>query len=190
MSGKGYASIPQDGEGSSHEPLLSSRKEPSHVKRFELFIRRNFYHILTLATITIILIILAIYTIIPETSVFPSEKNPQIIKTGVSELTMQQGRDKCFAIKSRSKEKNSPNQKRAKNPRAEPTQEPILIKNAVVWDGQGEILNNVDIYIKNGVIRQVEHGIKLEDSENVKVIDAAGHVVGPGLVDMHRYINF
>lgn len=186
MSGKGYASIPQDGEGSSNEPLLSSRKEPSLLKRFELFVRRNFYHILTLCTVAIILIILAVYTLIPETSLLPSNKHPQIIKSGVSEFTMEQGREKCLAIKSRPKEKNLPNQKRAKNPRAESTQQPILIKNAVVWDGQGEILNDVDIYVENGVIRQVEAGIKLKDFKNVKVIDAAGHVVGPGLVDMHR----
>lgn len=189
MSGNGYSSIPQNGEGSSQEPLLSSsRKEASLLKRFELFVRRNFYHILTISTIVIILAILAIYTLIPETSVSPNDKLASIMKSGVSDLTMEQGRAKCHAIQSRPREKNLPNTKRARNPRAESTQGPILIKNAVVWDGQGEILDGVDIYIEGGVIRQVGK-FKLDSNEGVKEIDAAGHVVSPGLVDMHRYVN-
>jgi hypothetical protein len=192
MSGKGYASIPENGEGSSHDPLLSTaKKQPNlkdRLKQAELFVHRNFLHILTLVTIAIILIVLAIYTFVPETSILPNERSPRTVKAGVSELTMEAGRGKCEAIKSRPREKNLPNAKRATNPRAEPGQKPILIKNAIVWDGQGEVLNNVDIYIRDGTIRQVEKDIKLEQSvlENVKVIDAAGHVVGPGLVDMHR----
>lgn len=184
MSGNGYASIPESGEGSSqNDPLIP--KETSHVKRVELFVRRHFYHILTLATIATILIILVVYTFLPDASVFPSEEYPHTVKSGVSEYTMYEGRAKCDAIKSRPKDKNLPNEKRA-NPRAESKQTPILIKNAIVWDGQGQILNNVDIYLENGVIRKVEKNIQLKSSENVKIIDAAGHVVGPGLVDMHR----
>lgn len=192
MSGKGYASIPENGEGSSHDPLFSTTGKPltlkDRVKQVELFIKRNVLHILALITIAAILVVLALYTFVPETSVFPNERYPHTVKSGVSELTMEAGRAKCEAIKSRPEEKNLPNAKRATNPRAEPNQKPILIKNAIVWDGRGEVLNDVDIYIKDGTIRQVEKNIKLEQSilENVKVINAAGHVVGPGLVDMHR----
>lgn len=184
MSGNGYASIPESGQGSSHnDPLII--KDLSPAKKLELYVRRHFYHILTIATIAVILITLAVYSILPDASIFPSEEYPHTVKSGVSEFTMDEGRAKCAAIKSRPRNKNLPNKKRA-NPRAEPKQTPILIKNAIVWDGQGEVLNNVDIYIDNGVISKVEKDIQLKDAENVKVIDAAGHVVGPGLVDMHR----
>ncbi|KAI7897106.1 uncharacterized protein EV154DRAFT_455231 [Mucor mucedo] len=187
MSGNGYSSIPESGEGSTHhDPLII--KDLSRAKKFELYVRRHFYHILALATIAIILITLAVYSVLPDSSIFPSEEYPHTIKSGVSEFTMDEGRAKCDAIKTRPRNKNLPNKKRA-NPRAEPKQIPILIKNAIVWDGQGEVLNNVDIYIKNGVISKVEKDIQLNDSENVKVIDAAGHVVGPGLVDMHSHMG-
>lgn len=184
MSGNGYSSIPESGEGSTHnDPLII--KDLSRAKKFELYVRRHLYHIIILAIIAIILITLAVYSILPDASIFPNEEYPHTVKSGVSEFTMDEGRAKCDAIKSRPRNKNLPNEKRA-NPRAEPKQTPILIKNAIVWDGQGEVLNNVDIFIKNGVISKVEKDIQLEDSKNVKVIDAAGHVVGPGLVDMHR----
>ncbi|KAI8063969.1 hypothetical protein BDF21DRAFT_347009 [Thamnidium elegans] len=140
-----------------------------------------------IAIIIFILFILAIYTLIPDTPLFPNDQYPATLKPGISEYTMEQGRIKCNAIQDRPRQKNLPNKNRA-NPRAEPNQIPILIKNAIVWDGQGEILNNVDIYIENGIINRIAKDIKLKNG-SVKVIDAAGHVVGPGLVDMHSHMG-
>lgn len=188
--GKGYSSIPENGGGSSqaqeNDPFII--KEPTFIKRTELFIRRHFYHIIMIIIILIILIILAISTLIPDAPLFPNDQYPSTVKSGVSEYTMNQGRAKCNALLTRPKQKNLPNSSRVTNPRSVSTQPPILIKNAIVWDGQGEILNNVDIYIEKGIIRKVAKDIQV--NEHTKVIDAAGHVVGPGLVDMHRYKDF
>jgi hypothetical protein len=186
----GYASIDDGGESSS-SPLLSSPKGKGltwndRINRFQHFIKRNLSHILVLFTIIVILFLLLVYTFLPESNMFPSkETHPQTIKLGVSETTMQAGRAKCESIQVRKRDQNKPNEKRT-NPRAEPLQKPILLKNAVVWDGQGNVLNGVDVYIENGVIRQVEKNIDLKDLSKVQVIDVAGHIVSPGLVDMHR----
>jgi len=42
----------------------------------------------------------------------------------------------------------------------------------------------VDVYMEDGIVQKVEKDVKV--AQHVKVIDVAGHVVGPGLVDMHR----
>lgn len=199
-----YASIVRDGqdarardgeEGSSSSPLLpSSRKGKElnwhdRLRRAQHFARRHLYHILTLFTVALLLIVLLVYTLLPDSSVFPSKEIhavPHPIQAGVSQLTMEKGRMQCQAIHTRKREKNTPNQGR-KNPRAEATQQPILLKNAVVWDGQGNVLKHVDVYVEDGIIQKVEKNIKIQQDGRVKVVDVAGHVVGPGLVDMHRY---
>ncbi|OAD08016.1 hypothetical protein MUCCIDRAFT_129278, partial [Mucor lusitanicus CBS 277.49] len=67
--------------------------------------------------------------------------------------------------------------------------QPILLKNAVVWDGQGNVLKHVDVYVEDGIIQKVEKNIKIQQDGRVKVVDVAGHVVGPGLVDMHSHMG-
>ncbi|KAK4517463.1 uncharacterized protein ATC70_000800 [Mucor velutinosus] len=125
-----------------------------------------------------------VYSFLPDTS--PSKQ----FHNAISFSTLEAGRAKCEAIQTRQKKgANLPSKDRSYNPRADPTQEPILLKNAVVWDGQGQVLENVDVYIENGVIRQVEKGIQVDGTQGVKVIDVAGHIVSPGLVDMHSHIG-
>ncbi|RCH90814.1 hypothetical protein CU098_006867, partial [Rhizopus stolonifer] len=193
MSGKGgYSSIDDPNEGSSSEPLLSSPNKKNtwkdHVKRAQLYVKQNLLHILTLLAVIAIMAVLIIYMFLPEASVLPHKpKNNRIIKPGVSELTMEAGRAKCEAIQTRKRDKSTPSPNR-KNPRADPTQKPILFKHAVVWDGQGGVLDDVDVYVEDGVIRQVEKNIKVK-RDDVKVIDVAGHIMGPGLVDMHSHMG-
>lgn len=184
-----YASIARNNDaGSSSEPLLPSHKGKDRIKRFEYFIKRNFLHILTLFTVIVILVVFTIYTLAPDSNAFPrKETNPQIIQLSVSDATMEAGKLKCKAIESRRRQRDEPNAKRV-NPRAEPGQVPILLKNAVVWDGQGNVIEDVDVYIEDGTVREISHGIKV--NKGVKVIDVAGHIVSPGLVDMHRYLFF
>lgn len=169
--------LPNNAEGS-----LSS------FKRVENIIRKNLYSVLVVFSVAALLTVLLVYTLLPDASaVYPSKKSHDAI----SFSTLESGRAKCEAIYNRrNKGANLPSEDRYYNPRAESTQEPILLKNATVWDGQGQVLEDVDVYIENGIIRQVEKDIQIDANKKVKVINVAGHIVSPGLVDIHRCVHY
>ncbi len=64
----------------------------------------------------------------------------------------------------------------------------ILIKGGRVIDPANRIDAQKDIYIEEGIIKKVSTSIKVNKS-NVKVIDARGKVVTPGLIDMHTHLR-
>ena len=66
----------------------------------------------------------------------------------------------------------------------------MLIKNGRVID-PGNLDGIVDILIKDGKIAEIkEHGSKLKaQSSKLKVIDASGKIVTPGLIDMHVHLR-
>ncbi|KAI9472362.1 MAG: hypothetical protein EXX96DRAFT_583784 [Benjaminiella poitrasii] len=168
----------------------SSVKHDSQIYRITRFIRHNLYHLLTLLTIAVILILLLICSFLPNSPIFPPKPADvaDAISVGVSLTTMQQGRAKCLAIQKQYNNNN--NKQRQTNPRTDPTQPPILLKNAVVWDGLGNIFRNFDIYLNHGLIERIEKDIKIDKkNDKVKVIDVAGNIVTPGIVDMHSHLG-
>lgn len=68
-----------------------------------------------------------------------------------------------------------------------PAQEDVLIKNATIWtcDAAGR-LEGADVLIKNGKIARVGKGLKAPNG--VRVINAAGKHLTPGIVDEHSHI--
>lgn len=56
----------------------------------------------------------------------------------------------------------------------------MLIKNGRIHVGDGQVLENQDILINNGIIEKIEPSIDYEDTE---VIDAEGKEVFPGFID-------
>lgn len=65
----------------------------------------------------------------------------------------------------------------------------MFIKNGRVVDsvtGTDEIMN---IIIKDNIIEEVGHDISIDETDNVTVIDAAGLVVAPGLMDTHVHFR-
>ncbi|KAL7309228.1 hypothetical protein PS15m_011333 [Mucor circinelloides] len=164
-------------------PILHASPDGS-IKRVEHSIRKRLHSALLLFSIAALLTVSLVYSFLPDAS---SSKQ---LHNAISFSTLEAGRAQCEAIQARQKKgANVPSRDRSYNPRAEPTQEPILLRNAVVWDGQGQVLKDVDVYIENGVIRQVEKSIQIDANRQVKVIDVAGHIVSPGLVDMHSHMG-
>ncbi len=64
--------------------------------------------------------------------------------------------------------------------------EKILIKGGRVVDPADNIDDNADVLIENGRIAAVGNGLAAQDAE---VIDAAGKIVVPGLIDMHVHLR-
>ena len=64
----------------------------------------------------------------------------------------------------------------------------ILIKGGRVIDPASRIDAVRDIYIEEGTIKKVSANLKLNKT-NIKVIDARGKVVVPGLIDMHTHLR-
>lgn len=64
----------------------------------------------------------------------------------------------------------------------------ILIKNGHVIDPANNINGIMDIFVDKGVISEIGEGLEL-DGLDMEVIDAAGKVVVPGLVDMHCHLR-
>ena len=65
--------------------------------------------------------------------------------------------------------------------------QPILIKNGLVYDGTGADGFHADVLIRNGKIASVDRNRQDDENRQALVIDAAGMVVTPGFVDIHRH---
>jgi len=64
----------------------------------------------------------------------------------------------------------------------------ILIKNASIYDGIKAKPFKADLYIKDGIIEDIDNYIKA-DSKDIRIIDAEGKALLPGLVDMHVHLR-
>lgn len=106
------------------------------------------------------------------------------LKPGISAERMGAGLNTCAALANKRPIENHPSEDRT-NPRGHGSQ-PVLLTNAVVWDGQGGVQENVSILLQEGIVKKIDATI--EAPEGTKVIDVKAHVVSPGLVDMHRCV--
>lgn len=64
----------------------------------------------------------------------------------------------------------------------------ILIKGGRVIDPRNNIDKIMDIYVRDGVICDMEEGLELSGM-GIEVIDADGMIVAPGLIDMHCHLR-
>lgn len=178
-------------EAIPNEPVAGSPLTPlSRWQRVKnTFTRRRIGAILCFLIFVSLITGIALVLLLPETSPLEDHDHQPIhspIKPGISIQAMEHGLAQCQRIR-RQKSINQPNPSRTTNPRAPNNVQTTLLKNVVVWDGQGNILDHVDVLMQNGVIHRVENDIDIDSNNNTKVIDVKGRIVTPGLVDMHRY---
>ncbi|KAI8383028.1 hypothetical protein BD560DRAFT_385830 [Blakeslea trispora] len=105
----------------------------------------------------------------------------------ISAETFKAGLSKCHQISKQAKGISSKSSIRSKNPRTPDNVQPVLLRNATLWDGEGSVISAVDILMVNGVIHEINHNI--QTTKNVSVTDVKGHIVSPGLVDMHTHLG-
>ena len=72
----------------------------------------------------------------------------------------------------------------AEVPRTHP---PTLLRGATLWTATGQVLEKTDILLQNAQIQAI--GVNLPAPKDARVIDAAGKIVTPGLVDMHSHLG-
>lgn len=64
---------------------------------------------------------------------------------------------------------------------------PILLKNATIYDGKGNLFRQYDLYMKEGRIRGMGESGTIKPDDNAKIIELEGRVITPGLVDLHSH---
>ena len=102
---------------------------------------------------------------------------------GVSAQHFKEGVAKCKAIRREGKHHYPLPESRKLNPRFVNGTAATLLKNGYIFDGVSEAYPG-DILIDRGIIVQI--GPSIEALQDVVVVDLKGHVVTPGIVDMHR----
>jgi len=65
----------------------------------------------------------------------------------------------------------------------------ILIKNGSIFDGSGDAPRKADILVEDGFIKAILPEAKLPAIQGAAIIDAAGRMVTPGFVDIHRHAD-
>jgi N-acyl-D-aspartate/D-glutamate deacylase len=63
----------------------------------------------------------------------------------------------------------------------------ILIKGALVFDGQGGLPKTLDVAVSNGQIAAL--GFELGGSEQTEILDGTGKWLMPGLLDIHTHLD-
>jgi hypothetical protein len=69
-----------------------------------------------------------------------------------------------------------------------PRHKHFLLTNATLWNGDGNIYQEMDILVMEGLIVQV--GKNLATPIDVERMPLGGHYVTPGLVDMHSHAGY
>ncbi len=64
----------------------------------------------------------------------------------------------------------------------------ILIRGGRLIDPGNDIDSKLDVLINGNVIEKIDKNIR-ETDEKIKIIDASGHIVAPGLVDIHAHLR-
>src|SRR5918994_2186014 len=65
----------------------------------------------------------------------------------------------------------------------------VLLKNARLIDPTGNREGNGAVLIRDGMIADIAWGASPTPSEGTQVIDCAGHVLCPGLIDMRAFVG-
>ncbi|KAG0357111.1 hypothetical protein BC939DRAFT_526591 [Gamsiella multidivaricata] len=139
---------------------------------------------LLLATAAIALLATSAYFLGASNELSPNKVHYEDI--GLSGRHYAQGLTKCKAIKRENKHQYPAPETRTLNPRFVNGTTPTLFKNGYIFDGVSESFRG-DLLVDNGLI--VKLGGKIEAPRDAVVVDLKGHILTPGIVDMHSHLG-
>ncbi|KAI8970441.1 hypothetical protein BDF20DRAFT_891289 [Mycotypha africana] len=172
--------------GSFAQGLWDLRNYKKYVDKFHLPL------IISGTILSFILLLCILVNWLPDMKYhYTHQTYPPTVSPGISTKALQQGIQKCRALRQQKQLPSYKNTERLVNQRTPNNTQPILLRNAIVWDGEGQVLENVDIFVHHGVIVEVKQDIKLPSSlfSSTKIIDVQQHIVSPGIVDMHTHLG-
>ncbi|KAG0230274.1 hypothetical protein BGW42_001072 [Actinomortierella wolfii] len=105
---------------------------------------------------------------------------------GISKAHFEEGLAKCKAIRNDKKHLYLESKDRKFNERYVNGTEPILFTNGYYFDGTGKTYEG-DLLVDRGLI--VEIGRNIKAPKHAKTVDLKGHIVTPGIVDMHSHLG-
>ncbi|KAF9083413.1 hypothetical protein BGX23_011504 [Mortierella sp. AD031] len=139
---------------------------------------------LLLATAAIALLTTTAYFIGASNELSP--KSVHFEEVNISEHHFAQGLAKCRAIKRENKHVYPDPEARTSNPRFVNGTAPTLFRNGYIFDGENESFKG-DLLIDGGLI--VKIGGEIEPPKGAVVVDLKGHIITPGIVDMHSHFG-
>ncbi|EST07165.1 Metal-dependent hydrolase, composite domain protein [Kalmanozyma brasiliensis GHG001] len=170
------------------DAMLPSYASPAPVRkqRLPLSLRSAFLSLLGFVTLVYYVGVLTTYSG-SQHHVYQPSPHPHIQSVFAASL------DKCDAIAA-PVGPPADFHKRTRSDRAEKDLPDVLIRNATLWtgnDGGREVLHERDVLLSQGLIKRISHtkDNAFRPDSKVKVVDAAGRWVTPGLVDMHVHLS-
>ncbi|KAF9303528.1 hypothetical protein BGZ74_003561 [Mortierella antarctica] len=106
---------------------------------------------------------------------------------GISESHFSEGVAKCKFIHRKNKHVYPPAESRSSNPRFVNGTAPTLFRNGHIFDGEGEPFKG-DLLIDRGIIIKVGGEIR-DFPKDIVIVDLRGHILTPGIVDMHSHVG-
>ncbi|KAG0250403.1 hypothetical protein BG011_008365 [Mortierella polycephala] len=140
----------------------------------------------TILLATAAFILLATFTYLLGASNELSHHRIEFETPGISAEHFAQGVAKCRAIRKKGKHQYPPTESRTYNPRFVNGTAPTLFKNGYIFDGVSESFKG-DLLIDQGIIIKV--GGVIEAPKDAVVVDLKGHILTPGIVDMHSHLG-
>ncbi|OZJ05153.1 hypothetical protein BZG36_02194 [Bifiguratus adelaidae] len=104
-------------------------------------------------------------------------------RVSISSASFHEGLSKCSALRSTV----GTSAVRTRNPRAVKGTKPVLIKNGILWT-DNQYIHGKTLLLDEGIIKEIDAAVEV-DASSVDVIDAAGRIVTPGLIDMHSHMG-
>ncbi|KAF9920078.1 hypothetical protein FBU30_010136 [Linnemannia zychae] len=169
-----YQSVPQN----DNEEVGHAYERPQKGA----FLRKK--STLLLATAAIALLTTTAYFIGASNELAP--KKVHFEDVNISGHHFANGVNKCKAIKRDNKHVFPQPESRVRNPRFVNGTKATLFKNGYIFDGENEAFKG-DLLIDQGLI--VEIGGEIKAPKGVNVVDLKGHIVTPGIVDMHSHFG-